>query len=218
MVDEDERVRLRVEAWKTAIQVQQHFNDIEMKLRGLALTVITAVLGAAGVLLRDGDEFELFGATIKVASALVLVAILAWFMFYMVDQMWYHQLLVGSVRHAESLEDELDKDVPGFGLTHAISKASPYRIALPTGKKKRAAGKSNEYLFHSRHKLQFFYYGLAALMVGMLYVSAAATIKPRATSGSTGTSTSTSTSTTSRPGPPPARTTSPPSSPVTPST
>ena len=34
-----------VSLWKTSVEVQQHFNDIEWRIRGLAVTVATSHLG-----------------------------------------------------------------------------------------------------------------------------------------------------------------------------
>ena len=38
---EDQRVGHYIEMWKQATQVNQHFNEIEWRIRGLALTVAT---------------------------------------------------------------------------------------------------------------------------------------------------------------------------------
>lgn len=36
-----------IEAWKKTIDVQQHFNTIEMQIRNIAVTVLTATIGAS---------------------------------------------------------------------------------------------------------------------------------------------------------------------------
>ena len=38
--------KLLLEVWKQCVDVQMHFNDMEMKIRSLAVTVITAISGA----------------------------------------------------------------------------------------------------------------------------------------------------------------------------
>ena len=45
-MNDPELRKLQVEAWKTTVQVQEHFNEIEMKIRALAITVLTAGIGA----------------------------------------------------------------------------------------------------------------------------------------------------------------------------
>lgn len=40
------QAELALRAWETTVGVQEHFNDLELRIRNLALTVLTAVLGA----------------------------------------------------------------------------------------------------------------------------------------------------------------------------
>jgi len=47
--------------------------------------------------------------------------------FYFMDRYWYHKLLLGSVKHAEKIEESLSNIVPEMALTKTISKASPSR-------------------------------------------------------------------------------------------
>lgn len=158
----DDEVKLQLEAWKTTIAVQQHFNDIELKIRGLALTVLTAVLGAAALAVRDGTEVEVFDVDVKLGAAVLTAGLITWLAFYFVDQVWYHRLLLGAVRHGEALEDLLDPRIPGVGLTHSISEASPYHVALGV---KRAKVRL---ILHSSHKLRLFYWVVAILLVVLI--------------------------------------------------
>ncbi|WP_344067846.1 hypothetical protein [Nostocoides vanveenii] len=52
----DQEVGHYIEMWKQSVEVQMHFNDIEWRIRGLALTVATFALGAAGVAAKDALE------------------------------------------------------------------------------------------------------------------------------------------------------------------
>lgn len=40
-MDDDDRVRHYIELWKQTVAVQQHFNDLEWRIRQLALTALT---------------------------------------------------------------------------------------------------------------------------------------------------------------------------------
>lgn len=111
-----------LEVWKKTVDVQQHFNDIEWRIRGLALTVMTFTLGAAGLAAREGSEFW----HLSLALLVLVVGSVLWLAFYVVDKVWYHPLLIGAVKHGTALETALG--VERAGLTHAISKASPYRV------------------------------------------------------------------------------------------
>lgn len=148
---EDEQTRLYIELWRQTVDVQKHFNDIGMRIRGLALTALTFVLGAAAVALKDGTKVRFAHVDLGLASALLAGGLIVWAAFYFIDQVWYHRLLIGAVRHGEALEAEIRKVLPSAGLTLAITASSPFRIWRWT--------------LHSRHKMQIFYGAVAALLL-----------------------------------------------------
>lgn len=167
----ERRVELQLEAWKATVGVQQHFNDIELKVRGLALTVISAVIGAAVLALRDGTTVDLFGVEWKLATLVLLVAIVIWRAFYQVDQIWYHRLLLGSVQHGETLEKLLADEVPGIGLAQRIREESPYKferlgVAGPHLRKRNAKRWDwTQTTIRSSDKLRRFYWTITLLLV-----------------------------------------------------
>jgi hypothetical protein len=111
--------QLLLEAWKAAVETQRHFNDVAMKLRSFALTLVAAIFTAE----------SLVGAgPLAVAAALI-----SWIAFYLLDRWYYHYLLLGAVLHGQELEVRaaaLGMALPGaadsgeslLGLTHRISK------------------------------------------------------------------------------------------------
>jgi len=107
-----------VDIWKKTIDVQQHFNDLELRIRNFAFTVLGVLISAAAVALK---EYE----TSYLSWILVLVALGLWGMFFVMDYYWYHRLLIGSVKHGTKIEDEWGAAIPALGLTKAISKSSP---------------------------------------------------------------------------------------------
>jgi hypothetical protein len=149
MADKD-RVQRGLTAWEKAIDVQMHFNDLEIRIRNLALTLLAAIVGGVGLAL-EGDR--------KAVAAILLAAALgAWLSFYLMDRFWYHPLLKGAVDHAARLEDELGPDVPGVGLSKAIGKASP--IVL-----RKEEGTKGEIAIHSSQKMDIFYGTIALLLL-----------------------------------------------------
>jgi hypothetical protein len=158
-----EQTKLAVEVWKTIVQVQQHFNDIEMRIRALAITVLTAGVGVAAVAIKDGTTLGLLGLTVRLGAALLLITLLAWILFYMVDQIWYHRLLLGAVRQGEAVENALEKDVPGIGLTKAISANSPYQVT--------AFGQKIGTPIHTAAKLKGFYWGVGVLLLVLAFLA-----------------------------------------------
>ena len=140
-----------------------------MKIRALAITVLTAVLTAAAVAIKDGTSLHVIGLGVPLGSALLFIGLVTWMLFYGVDQIWYHRLLMGAVRHGQALEKILSAQAPGFNLTETISEASPYQVKLPLiGDVGRPV--------HSATKLRFFYWGVGLLLVIATVLSAFGTL------------------------------------------
>jgi hypothetical protein len=156
-MDDAEKLRTYVELWKQTIDVQKHFNDIEMRIRALALTVLTFALGAAAVAIKDGTRVTVLRGHIELAALILFLSAVLWLIFYFVDQIWYHRLLIGAVVHGESLEAEIAKLIPlggddnKTGLTKQIHESSPYRLF----------GKD----LHSKAKIRIFYWSVGALLI-----------------------------------------------------
>ncbi|MGW3100173.1 hypothetical protein ACWDCC_42820 [Streptomyces sp. NPDC001102] len=119
-----------LEMWKQTIAVQQHFNDIGWRIRGLALTALTFTLGAAAVAAPKGSTIKIFNICIQLSSSIAILGLILWISFYFVDQVWYHRLLVGAVQHGQALETALQAKLPEAGLTKTISQNSPYTANL----------------------------------------------------------------------------------------
>jgi hypothetical protein len=91
-IDNDERKNI-IELWKAVVGVQQHFNEIEMKVRGLFITIVVAIATAQGFLIEkktvcfDGARYD----SVRECHA---VGILATYLFYFVGRHWYHRLPV----------------------------------------------------------------------------------------------------------------------------
>jgi hypothetical protein len=112
--------KLELEAWKKTIEVQQHFNDLELRIRNIAVTVLAGVFGAVALALQDGRFL--------IVAFLLFAGLIAWLSFYFMDRFWYHQLLKGAVVHAQNIENRLQQKIPGIGLSLAISEASQVRL------------------------------------------------------------------------------------------
>lgn len=143
-----------VEIWKKTIEVQQHFNDIELRIRNFALTVYTFIIASIGYLMKD-NSIVTFGDTKIILPVLVgyIGSIIIW-AFYFMDKYWYHNLLIGAVNHASAIEDKYRNELPCLSLSGDISKKSPVRIF--------------GYELHSQHKITIFYY---ILIYTLLYGS-----------------------------------------------
>lgn len=122
MTEED---KATLEVWKVTIDVQKHFNDLSMRVRNFAITVLGAFLAAAGYALKDGETVTLLDRTFSLTAWILIAAILCWFAFYLMDLHWYHRLLRGAVKHGKAVETALEGRIPTIALTHTIDDASP---------------------------------------------------------------------------------------------
>jgi hypothetical protein len=142
-----EKAAFALEVWKKTIDVQQHFNTIEMQIRNFAITVLTATIGAAGVVfnqlqqsireaatggqpLPSTDTILLFGAGFSASDMIIFAGALAWVSFYFMDLWWYHRLLQGAVTHAQHIENEIKVTQYGdiMTLSNAIRNASHFKV------------------------------------------------------------------------------------------
>ncbi|WP_139975397.1 HAD family hydrolase [Ochrobactrum sp. CGA5] len=117
-----------IDIWKKSVDVQQHFNQIEMQIRNFAMTVTGAMMAAAGITFRDGLAVHVFGSNISLSVAIAIIALTIWAGFWFMDRHWYHRLLKGAVDHATMIETKFGKSIPAIALGSSISASSPVRF------------------------------------------------------------------------------------------
>lgn len=163
--------------WQKTIDVQQHFNDIEMKIRNAAVTVMAALLGATGFALKEHLGLSIGPISLPIATLLLFTALLSWGAFYFMDRHWYHRLLIGAVKHGETIENSIKGTVPEIGLTKSISAASPAKLFC--------------FEIHSTRKIQVFYGTVAACIAIFCILSLFLTENPPPLHGNTSSQTQT---------------------------
>ena len=151
-VDLEKKLGLQVEIWKKVVDVQQHFNDIEMRIRNVAITIFGTILGAVGFSIKEHLQVTLFGASFSLGIFLLFVGLLTWGGFYLMDRFWYHRLLYGAVKQGIRAEESLKYVLPEIQLAKSIGDESPLHLSI--GDKKLT--------LHSTHKMDIFY-GIGAL-------------------------------------------------------
>lgn len=169
-----------LEYWKKAVDVQQHFNDIEWRIRGLALTAATATIAAAGVVASNGIELWNW---LSVGAIIAVLGLVLWWSFYFVDCHWYHPLLKAAVVSGEGYEQRIQDDIGIPGMTAAITAASAYEPGPLTSyaAKKIGLGKTSDgaFVMRSGDKLLWFYLlGSVPLMLAALVFTAYALGSP----------------------------------------
>ncbi|WP_063644925.1 hypothetical protein [Aliivibrio fischeri] len=154
---EIEMFKLNIEIWKKTIDVQQHFNDLEMKVRNFGLLIIAAFISAIGVSIKGNYNIPLNDTSIPIAAFLSFGAFIIWLLVYFVDVHWYHPLLKGSVLQGMEIEEKLKNDFPTIGLTFKIGESSAIDFFL--WKKMR-----------STTKAKIFYHGISIVLLSLSIV------------------------------------------------
>ncbi len=136
------------------VEVQQHFNDLELRIRNFALIVTGAFLGLGGYAIKDGGIIKAFGIEVSIAGLVVFSAIFPLFAFYFMDRLWYHRLLDGSVKAGIEAEAALKNFGYKVDLGSKISEYSPFTLWLTKKTKIR-----------SKTKMDIFYLMLVAALL-----------------------------------------------------
>ncbi|QTH21582.1 hypothetical protein HRJ34_25270 [Rhizorhabdus wittichii] len=131
----------QIEIWKKIVDVQQHFNDLELRIRNFALIVTGAFLGLGGYAIKDAGVVKLFGLEISIAGLVVVSAIFPLAAFYFMDRLWYHRLLDGSVYAGIEAETALKDLGYKVDLGSKIKEHSPFKLWITKKKMIRSATK-----------------------------------------------------------------------------
>jgi hypothetical protein len=113
-----------VELWKKVVDVQMHFNDLQLRVRTLAFTVTAAFLALGGYALKDAGPLTILGAHIPLAAVVIFSAVVPVFAFYFMERWWYYPLLNGAVLEGAALEKALRDEGVSIDLGGNISRAS----------------------------------------------------------------------------------------------
>ena len=86
----DEGRKAIIEIWKAIVGVQQHFNDIGMRIRSMFVTIMLALFASIGFLIDKKLAIPLGSYKIQFATILPIVGALGTGLFYFIDRYWYH--------------------------------------------------------------------------------------------------------------------------------
>jgi hypothetical protein len=156
-----DREEMLLEVWKKTVDVQMHFNDLELRLRNVAMTVLAALFAAAGFSMKESLHLDLLGRDVSLTGLVFVAAVIIWFAFYGMDRWWYHRLLKGAVDHGSKIEAALRAYVPEIDLGGEIGRAS----AVHVGTRK----------IRSDHKMDIFY---GAIVVILILAATTAFVQP----------------------------------------
>jgi low temperature requirement protein LtrA len=71
----DKRAKQVIDVWKAIVSVQQHFNDIEMRIRSIFITVLLALFASIGFLLDKHLSLEVWIIGIRFTTLIPIVGI-----------------------------------------------------------------------------------------------------------------------------------------------
>lgn len=152
----EDELKNAIEIWKKCVDVQQHFNDLSMRIRNFAITVVGALVATVSFTYQYGLQLNVWGITLPAGIGVVVAALASWLAFYMMDAHWYHVLLKGAVIHSGKIEAMYAGRLPGIGLGETISKSS--------GEVTHFGFKMN-----STRRLKAFYF-IGGIMLAILFV------------------------------------------------
>jgi len=138
-----EKTKERVKIWERIVDVQKHFNELSLRVRGLAVAVVGAVLTAAALSVKENIVLKFYEVQFNAALPLVGVALATWLAFYVMDHFWYHRLLLGAVKQGLLVEKSLRGTFPEIELATRIGENSIIKVGC--------------FEVHSGHRLAFFY-------------------------------------------------------------
>ena len=151
------RMAVAIDVWKETVDVQQHFNDLELRIRSYAVTVLAAMLGLAAYGFKENLQIAIAGHKTSIATAILMTAVLPWLGFYLMDRAWYHRLLYGAVSHGKKIEDRWKNILPEITLTDSIGERSTIRI--------------RNWELHSTGKMDIFYGAGVILLIVLSLIS-----------------------------------------------
>ena len=135
MEKENESLQIQISIWEKTIDVQMHFNDLCLKIRSFAISILGVLLGASAISYRFAGYIEICSYKIPTAAIFIAISMVTWSAFYLMDRYWYHELLKGAVHHAQKIEDSLKDKVPEINLAHSIKEQSHKSLNMNAAKK-----------------------------------------------------------------------------------
>ncbi|WP_422004016.1 hypothetical protein [Roseivirga pacifica] len=124
---------LLLELWKTAVDVQMHFNDLSLRVRNYMITVLGAIFIAVAYLYKENITISLFEFTLNAGIILAFIGLLILVGVFIMDRYWYHELLRGAVANALNLEKKiasLDSNIDFKLLSSQIGETSSKVVIL----------------------------------------------------------------------------------------
>ncbi|MFB9080229.1 HAD family hydrolase [Flavobacterium procerum] len=119
-----------ISIWSDIVKVQQHFNDIGLRIRNLALTAFTFIIATLGYIIKENIAFTIAGYEVNGITVFSFIGGVIIMCFFFMDRYWYHKFLLGAVNQATIIENKWHKIIPEIGLSNSITKQSGFNISF----------------------------------------------------------------------------------------
>ena len=103
-IEKIEVARLIMSAWTKIVDTQMHFNEMVMKVRSLAITLILAAFGAAAYAVQAPIFLGVYGKSVHIAFFIIIFGLTGWIALWVMDLGHFHKLLRGAVTKGMELE------------------------------------------------------------------------------------------------------------------
>lgn len=123
-LSDNERTVLLIDYWKQTSNVQQHFNDVSMKLRNFAVVVFSGFLTGVGLSIHNNVSISIMEYEISAGILFALAGLIATQLIHFMDTYWYHVFLKSAVNTSFSIEQEIINILGVSKLSDDISSKS----------------------------------------------------------------------------------------------
>jgi|GEM_PF-2986765 len=113
--------------WEKAIDVQMHFNELIIKFRTQVLTIMITMTGGILVLARMTENGVFHGPVFSGLPVyyLFIVPISIWVAVFLIDRVYYHNMLIGAVKYGQAISKHLKTTKGEPDLNDVIGKEAP---------------------------------------------------------------------------------------------
>lgn len=172
-MEPEKKIEALLELWKETIGVQKHFNDLSLKVRNYLVTILGAIIAAVAYLYKENivihfTSFDFNAGAIVLASGFVLLIAIR-----LMDKLWYHQLLIASVKSGLDLEKLLKEklEIWDFDLLTTQIKDDSHKVKVWPFFKRDKDNKRWRYAQFSSAKRMNLFYALLFISYSILATS-----------------------------------------------
>lgn len=163
-----------IRLWEKTVDVQMHFNDIQLRLRSIYISLLVGLIAGAGAIIAivESPYVGVLGFELNFLVLGAFGGVVATALFSVMDLDWYHRFLIGAVSTGLRIEKELDGHGLDPGLTTSIGEQSrnqdssrTLRVLATMARVGRLKNEDNpdQKFYDSKARLKTFYRSMLAL-------------------------------------------------------